>query len=215
MYVYFPSCNFQRLFPDAAARLRAYLDTQPDVRVVGCCHKDNQVPQEGDVIVTVCMSCMRGLAEMRADLPQISLFELLLTRADLPWPDLGGEEITLQDCFRARGQHALQDAARECLGRMNANVVEMPRNRDEETYDGSFLYHEPYPQNLREAPRYYGEYLPGHITPVPQEEWPRLYREHAALYTTPRVACYCNVCTTSAREGGADALHLAELIFPA
>ena len=63
--------------------------------------------------------------------------EFLLTRRDFPWPDLRGETITLQDCFRARGKTSLQDAARECLRRMNARIVEMPDSRDAETYDGT------------------------------------------------------------------------------
>ena len=212
-YVYYPSCNFQRLFPETAEKVRAWLLIQPDVRIAGCCHQTADLPQAGDTIVTVCMSCMRVLDEVRADLPQISLFELLLNRTDFSWPDLGGEEITLQDCFRARGKHALQDAVRECLRRMNAVPVELPHNRDEEEFDGSFRFHDPYPRNMREAPKYFAEYLPDMVTPVPEEDWEARFRAHTAEYPTKRVACYCNTCTTAAKQGGADAHHLAELIF--
>lgn len=215
MYVYYPSRNYQKWFPDTAAHVRAYLETQPDVRIAGCCHLTQSAPQTGDVIVTVCMTCMRGLDEMRPDIPQISLMEFLLTRRDFPWPDLRGETITLQDCFRARGKTSLQDAARECLRRMNARIVEMPDSRDAETYDGTFLFHGPSARNLREAPRYFGAYLPNHLTPLPPEAWPARLRDHAALYTTRRVVCYCNVCVTGALEGGANAVHLTELIFGA
>ena len=215
MYIYYPSCNFQKNFPDTARRVRAYLDAQPDVRIAGCCHLTNDVPMAGDTIVTVCMSCMRTLAELRPDIPQISLFELLLTRTDLPWPDLGGEALTVQDCFRARGREGLQDAVRECLRRMNARPVELEANRDAADFDGSFLLHDPYPQNLREAPKYFAEYLPPHLTVLPEARWKEVYRAQAAKYTTPRVVGYCNTCVAGARQGGADATHLAELIFPA
>ena len=214
MYIYYPSCNFQRLFPETAKKVRAYLKTQEDVKIAGCCHVTNSLPQEGDVIVTVCMSCMHILEEVRADIPQINLFELLLTRKDFLWPDLQKEKITVQDCFRARGYHSLQNAVRECLIRVNAVPVEMEHNRDEEIYDGAFLFHDPYPQNQQEAPKYYKDYLPAHVTIVPKEEWPERFRQQATLYTTDRVVCYCNTCTTSAREGGANAFHLAELLFP-
>ena len=213
MYIYYPSCNFQRLFPDTAKKIRAYMEGQEDAAVAGCCHVTNDVPKEGDVIVTVCMSCMRVLDEVRSDTPQVSLFEFLLTRRGFAWPDLGGEEITVQDCFRARGKHGLQDALRECLRRMNAVPVEMEHNRDEEGFDGSFLLHAPYPQNVREAPRYFGEYLPRFTADVPASRHAQLFAQHAKLYRTKRVACCCNTCTTAAREGGADAHHLAELIF--
>ena len=211
MYICYPSCNFQKLFPDAAKKMRTYLNTREDVKIAGCCHVTNGVPQEGDTILTVCMSCMHVLAELRPEIPQRSVFEYLLDQPDFPWPDLGGETITIQDCFRARGNHALHRAVRECLRRCNAEAVEMPHNRDEEEYDGSFRLHAPYPQNVKEAPEYFGEYLPRHVTIVPEEQWPEKFREK--LYTTRRVACYCSTCTTAAREGGADALHLAELVF--
>ena len=211
---YYPSCNFQRLFPDTAKRIQAFLQTREDVRIAGCCHKTQQLPQEGDEILGVCMSCLLGLAEMRPDVPCRSLFEYLLELPDFPWPDLSGEALTLQDCFRARGNHALQDAVRACLARCGATVVEMPHNRDEEDFDGSFRFHAPYEQSLRDAPHYFGEVLPPFVTPIPEEDWPARFREHAALFATRRVVCYCNTCTTAARQGGADAVHLAELLFP-
>ena len=213
MYIYYPSCNFQKRFPETAAKVRAYLETQADVRIAGCCHVTNDVPQAGDVIVTVCLSCMRTLLELRPEIPQISLFELLLTRTDLSWPDLHGEALTVQDCFRARGRHELQDAVRECLKRLNAVPVELEANRDAADFDGSFLLHDPYPQNMEEAPRYFRDYLPAHLNVLPEARWGEVYLAQAAKYRTDRVACYCNTCCAGAREGGANAAHLAELIF--
>ena len=214
MYIYYPSCNFRKQFPETADRIRRYLLTQADVRMAGCCHVTQDLPRDGDTVVTICMSCMRRMAEIRSDLPQISFFEFLETRTDFDWPDLKGEAVTLQDCFRARGMHGLQDAVRHCLRRMNASVVEMEHNRDEETFDGSFLFHEPPAVNVREAPKYFRDTLPPYLTPLPKEQWADAFREHAKLYRTDRVVCYCNVCTQSARDGGADAYHLAELVFP-
>ena len=214
MYIYYPSCNFQKLFPDTAARIRDYLSTQPDVRIAGCCHLTHDLPGPGDTIVTICMSCMRGLDEIRPNIPGISLFELLLTRSDFVWPDQSGEAVTLQDCFRARGKQELHKAVRECLRRMNMSVAELPENRDAADFDGSFLLHAPYPQNVREAPRYFGEYLPGHLIPLPEEAYPEYFRERAARFGSGRVVCYCNTCTTALRQGGARAEHLAELLFP-
>ena len=213
MYIYYPSCNFQKLFPDTARRIQAYFETQPDVKIALCCHKTADWPQAGDVIVTVCMSCMRTLAEVRPDVRAISLFELLLTRDAFSWPDLRGQVFTLQDCFRARGLHDLHAAVRECLVRTGATVVEMPMNRDEETYDGTFLLHAPYPQSIREAPRYFGEIVPRFATPMPEAEWHGVLEAHAKAYTTRRVVGYCNTCVTGARQGGADAVHLAQLLF--
>ena len=213
MYIVYPSCNFIKFFPDTAERIRAYLNTQDAIMIAGCCHLTNDIPKDGDIIVTICMSCMRGLDEIRPDIPQISFFEFMLTRNDFQWPDLQGEEITIQDCFRARGKHMLQDSARACLKLCNAVPVEMDNNRDEETFDGNFLFHDPYPINMKEAPRYFSEYLPQHINVIPENEWPQALSKHAALYRTRRVACYCNTCTMGARSGRADAVHLASILF--
>ena len=217
MYIYYPSCNYQRFFPETAAKARTYLEKQSDVAIAGCCHKTADRAQQGDSIVTVCLSCMRTLDEVREDVPGISLYELLLTREDFPWPDYGGREMTLQDCFRARGKHSLQDAVRECLHKMNITVRELEKNRDDADYDGSFLLHNPYPHNMQEAPRYYADYLPRHVTLIPEEGWLNVYRKQVSLYQTKAVVTYCNTCCRSARDGDVEKAHeiyhLTELIF--
>ncbi len=213
MYIFYPSCNFKKFFPETATRIREYLATQKDVYYADCCHKTYDIPKSGDIIVTVCMSCLRGLAELRPDIEQISFSEFMLTRKDFTWPDYKGEKITIQDCFRARGLNTVQDSSRKCLEMMNFIVVEMKNNRDLETFDGNFLLHEPYPINVKEAPKYYGIYLPSYVTVRDEKEWPDIMKAHAAMYTTNRVACYCNTCTMGARTGGADAYHIAQLMF--
>lgn len=213
MYVYYPSCNFQAQFPQTAKAIRAYLQTQEDVKIAGCCHVTNQLPTSDDVIVTICMSCMRGLSETRPDVQNISFFEFLLTRNDFEWPDLCGRRMTLQDCFRARGKHALQDAVRECLRKSHIDYVEMPHNRDEESFDGRFMLRYPSAQISKEAPRYFTEYLPEHLTITPESEWDTVFKAHAKSYPTEKVVCYCNTCTSGAQRGGADAKHLASLLF--
>lgn len=213
MFVYFPSCNFKRLFPETAKKIRAWMETQPDVTVAGCCKVTTALPQPGDTIVTVCLSCAHLLEEMRPDVPQISLYEFLLTREDFPWPDLSGETFVLQDCFRARGMHALHDAVRACLTRCGAGIAELPANRDEADFDGAFLLHPPYPLNVKLAPKYFGEYLPAHLTVLPEEEWPEHLRRYAQALPPGKTAAYCNTCVAGLRQGGAEAYHLAELLF--
>lgn len=213
MYIYYPSCNFTKAFPEASKHVRAYLETQDDVRIAGCCHKTNTLPASGDTIVTVCMSCMRGLMEMRPDCAHVSLFELLLAREDFRWPDLSGESFVLQDCFRARGMHSVHESVRECLRRTGAQVTELAARRDLADFDGSFLLHDPYPTNMAEAPHYFAEYLPRHVTPLPKDQWVDVYRAQTERYGGKTVVGYCNTCVRGAREGGATAYHLAELLF--
>ena len=71
MYIYYPSCNFQRFFPETARKIRAYLEAQPDVTIAGCCKVTQDLPKHGDTIITICMSCMHLLKEMCPDIPQL------------------------------------------------------------------------------------------------------------------------------------------------
>ena len=151
---------------------------------------------------------------MRPDCMHTSLFELLLTRDDLMWPNLAGKTFVLQDCFRARGCHKVHEAVRESLHKAGAEVVELEANRDQADFDGSFLLHDPFAQNMKEAPRYFAEYLPAHVTPLPREAWREVYRAQVRRYGGLPMVGYCNTCVKGAREGGAEAYHLAELLFP-
>ncbi len=214
MYIYYPSCNFQRFFPETAHRIRTYLEKQTNVRIAGCCKMTQDLPKDEDTIITICLSCMHLLEEMRPNIRQISLFEFLLTQENFIWPNLQGRVFTLQDCFRARGKHGLQDGVRTCLIRSGAKIIEMPGNRDEETYCGTFMLHDPFPQTLKYAPKYFGGYLPEHLTILPREEWPAYMHTHIAQYPTREIVGYCNTCVRDAREAGADIHHLAELLFP-
>lgn len=213
MYTYYPSCNFTKSFPETSALVRSYLAAQDDVRVAGCCHRTSALPEAGDTIVTVCMSCMRGLMEMRPDCPQLSLFELLLTREDFAWPKLTGRTYVLQDCFRARGCHGIHEAVRECIRRTGATIVELEANRDLADFDGRFLLRGASCQNTEEAPRYFVDYLSQHVTPLPKEQWAGVYQAQVEKYHGLPAIGYCNTCVNAAREGGAEAYHLAELLF--
>ena len=131
-YIYYPSCNFQRMFPETAGKIRNYLNTQADVVIAGCCHR----------------------------------------------------------------------------------TADLPENRDETFYDGAFLFREPFPQNVKEAPKYYRDYLPAYLTVLPQEQWSERIRTYAE--TIPeghRIAGYCNTCVKSLKDAGVDALHLMEFAF--
>ena len=95
-----------------------------------------------------------------------------------------------------------------------ADETMLAANRDLADFDGSFLLHDPYPQTLSEAPAYFADYLPHHVTPLPREAWPEVYRTQAKRYGSRPAVGYCNTCVRGAREGGAEAYHLAELLFP-
>jgi len=210
MYVYLPSCKFTQACPEASRKIREYLAKKKDVRVAGCCSLAVKEMTAADIAVTVCMSCSAIVRETGGQGGEISIWEYLLNDEQFPWPDLGGEAITLQDCWRTRNNAVLHDAVRECMRRMNIAVVEIAENREKCEFDGVWRMNPLPPSAVKRAPVFFGEAAKA-VVPVPKAEQPQRMRDWAAQYTTGRAAAYCNACLNGMKLGGADAVHLMEL----
>lgn len=221
-YHYFPSCNFTHFFPQESEKVKHYLSERFGAEIVTCCHKSrNDFPIE-DTALTICQSCSLMVRERESALGkaiepfqtrEINVFELLAQDELFPWPDLQGEEITLQDCFRAKDKPQLLDAVRTCLHKMNATIIELPDNRDKCLYDGRFLLRKPAPAAVNDAPHYFHEILPQYLHIMNKEEQDAWLLDYAKRFTTRRVVGYCNTCVTALCDVGVDAVHLAELMF--
>ena len=212
MIWYLPSCQFKAAFTDVSARIQTYLK-EKGVSVTGCCKVSQDNFQPGDTVLNNCCSCMLITEEKSPEADVVSLYEYLLQDPDFSWPDLHGERITVQDCFRARDHRSEQEAIREMLRQMNAVPVELKENFENAAFDGVWLFAPKIPQE-KFAPEAFGEINRNHITPVPQDQWEQKMKEHAAQYETDRVACYCNACLKGVKLGGANGVHILELAFP-
>lgn len=171
MFVYLPSCKFTQGFPEASRKIREYLAKRDGVRVAGCCSIAVKEMTAQDIAVTVCMSCAGIVRETGGQGNVISIWEYLLQDESYPWPDFGGEAITLQDCWRARNDDALLDAVRECMRRMNIAVVELVENRKNCGFDGVWRMNPLPPAAMNRAPGFFGEAAAAQM-PVPKEEQP-------------------------------------------
>lgn len=210
MIYYLPSCNFKRLFPETSVKLQTWFAAKEGFTVAGCCKPSQKLFKEGDTVLNNCCSCAIITEEQSPQVESLSVYEYLLTDEAFPWPDLNGEHITVQDCFRARHHRQEQEAVREMLRRMNAVPVELEENFEKCTFDGVWLFSPKLPQE-KFAPNTFGEINRHYITPVPEEEWEDRMKAHAALIQTERVAGYCNACITGLKMGGADAVHILQL----
>ena len=210
MFVYLPSCKFTQACPEASRKIREYLAKKEDVRVAGCCSIAVKEMTAADTAVTVCMSCSGIVRETGGQGREISIWEYLLADDEFPWPDFGGEAITIQDCWRARGNADLHDAVRECMRRMNITVVEIAENREKCEFDGVWRMNPLPAAAAKRAPVFFGEAAKA-AAPVPKEEQPQRMKDWVAQYTTDRAVGYCNACVSGMKLGGANALHLMEL----
>ena len=211
MFVYLPSCKLTRACPEADRKIRAYLSRRDDMRIAGCCSVAVREMIAADTAITACMSCAAIVRENGAQGGQVSLWEYLAADAEFPWPDFGGEAITIQDCWRARNDSALHDAVRECMHKMHIRVVEIAGNRENCEFDGVWRMNPLTEPTMKRAPQFFGDVAVHGIEPVPKEEQPQRMREWAAQYATDRVTAYCNACLNGIKLGGANGVHLLEL----
>ena len=212
MFVYFPSCKFTRACPETSKVIQRALRERYGMETDGCCRPGHKALAPGDTAVTVCHTCAAIIRENVPEAAQQNLVEFLAEEPDFPFPDLHGEEIALQDCWRVREQPALHRAARTVLEKMNARVVELPENRESASFCGTFRYSPLLPGNLDLAPRYF-QRVQAQLELLPAEEQQRRLEEYCAALPANRTACYCNSCLTGLRQGGTRSVHLLELAF--
>lgn len=212
MFVYLPSCNFTAGCPEASERIKRYMEERPNVRIAGCCRPEQQKLTPDDKVLTLCLFCASITQEVSPETGQMSIWEYLLQDKSFPWPDYGGEAMVIRDCRRARNNPVLLDAVRSCMERMNITPVELADNREASNFDGVWPFN-PVPQrNLDIAPEYFGKLRDQEMELLPQEEQRCRMEEQARQYTTKRVVCYCPACLKGVRLGGADGIHLMELV---
>ena len=212
MFVYLPSCKFTAANPEASGKLKAYFAEKDGFRVAGCCKPEQKKLQPGDTVLALCQSCEAITRENNPEARVVSLWEYALTDPDFPWPDLNGERITVQDCWRARSNAPLLDAVRACLRRMNAVPVEIAENRENTEFDGVWRFQAFTPAQMASAPKFFGEVAEKYATPLPPEEQQRRMREWVKQYETDRVVTYCNACLRGVKMGGANGVHLGALL---
>lgn len=215
--LFMPSCNNSLMYTRSIQRLGNYLLDRGLVDGwTGCCkpggpgHAD--IPDGTDIVV-ICNSCM-AIAEESLNCGSVTnALEIILEDDGFDYPDYGGEEITIQDCWRARGRHSLHDAVRELMHRMNLVPVELPENRDRSRFCGITTCQAMPELNAQLAPRRFGNVDPGLFAPRSEAERRELMREHVAQITTARIASYCFSCDAGLALGGADSASLVNLLF--
>lgn len=211
MIYYLPSCQYKANHAESSAKIQKYLrDT--GVTVVGCCRVSQNLFHEEDTVLSNCTSCARITDEQSPEVNNISIYEYLLTDKNFPWPNYNGEKITVQDCYRAVGKPNTQHAIRECLLKMNFTPIEIEENFEKTKFDGLFKYTNVSKSNLTLAPTYYSKLQDEFIVVKDEAEQKEEMQNWVSQYQTERVVCYCNACLKGLKLGGANAMHILDLI---
>ena len=212
MIYYIPGCDVNRNHPEAGHRALAYMEEKgvPEGR---CCRKKIDYLKDGDTLVTDCTQCNLIFAERVPSVHIISLYEFVLQDPRFFWKDHHGEAMTLQDCWRTRNDPVIQDAVRECLWHMNISVTELENSHEKADFCGVWL-NNPAPEDcVRAAPKTFRMLEEYRTILSPEEQKAKMeayVREHIH---TERTAVYCNGCEKGLRLGGAEPVHMIELLF--
>lgn len=211
MIHYLPSCKFKASHPETSSLLQTYLSNN-GVNVSGCCRLSQNQFGKGDTVLTNCTSCAIITDEQSPEVNEISVYEYLLNDSDFNWPNLNGEEISVQDCYRCVDKPEVQKAIRECLIKMNAVPVEIEENFEKTQFDGTYKYNNVSKSNLDLAPQYYTRLQNDYIKVKTIEEQIQEMKKWVEQYKTERVVCYCNSCLKGLKLGNANAIHILDVI---
>ena len=234
---YIASCVFTSQFPELSLRIQDYVRKRFGFTVVRCCvpkYKlrefeekmpegplrecwtslpDSDVFSEGDRVFSLCHNCNNIIEEMHPGVQVHSLWELIDADPAFSFPDCRGLRSYVQDCWRSRDRRDEHYAVRSLLAKMNIDVMEISENRERTDFCGVSLYRPQPPRNPKLAPKHYVEGAAGKFIPHPPEEQKRIMREYCRQFGSDKAVCYCHYCYEGLRIGGADAFHLAQLLF--
>lgn len=209
---YLPSCKYKAAHKDVSEKIQKYLREKKGVQVAGCCRVSQNLFEEGDIVLTNCSSCTIITNEVSPQANEMSIYEYLLKDEDFVWPDYHGERITVQDCYREIDKPATQRAVRECLKKMNMVPVELEENFEKTKFDGTFRYTPISASNLKLAPKFFNKLNDEYIEIIPADKQKEEMEKQVSQYTTDRVVVYCNSCLQGVLLGGANGIHLLDLI---
>ena len=215
--IFMPSCHNPLFYGQSILKLERYLRDRGLIdEVCGCCkpgHGDYRPVPEGADMVVLCNTCAAIAEESMGCRSVTSAFELIDRDPAFPFPDYGGEPVTVQDCWRVRGNHGLHESVRSLMRKMNLVPVELEENRDRSCFCGTSLLMAPSEANRALAPKRFGSAENGLFRPVGADERRAAMKQHASLITTDRAVTYCFSCDNGLQMGGIDSAALVNLLF--
>ena len=149
---YIASCLFTARFPETSLKVQRYIKDRGDIETVRCCIPNFRVQQNteripddtaravwkslpdsaalrpGDTVYSICHNCTNIADEQHPGIHVVSLWELIDRDEGFAFPDYGGMQVTVQDCWRTRERAAEQEEVHSLLNKMNVRYAELPEN---------------------------------------------------------------------------------------
>lgn len=237
MKYYIAGCVFSVRFPEISKRIQDYIAAHTDLTILRCCVPkwkekiyEEKMPegvfrdswkalphstefQPGDETWSLCHNCTNIIEEHYLGVQVHSLWELIDSDPNFPFPDYTGMKVTVQDCWRSRERAEEQAAVRSLLRKMHIEYIEADKHHEQTDFCGSSLYRPQVQRNAVFAPKHYVEQAAGKFLPHTEEEQKQIMEVYCKQYHTKTVVCYCHYCLEGLQLGGVDGKHLAFLLF--
>lgn len=190
-YIYAPGCALVCYKPHLADRLKEVVEAHygPVETLLTCCFRRPPL-EAGSCILTPCTTCDQHYRKLYPDCETKWLLEEMLSWDDFPFPDYGGEEMSVQDTCSGRTDDRYLDTVRRLLERMNIRVVEAAKSGRKGRCCGQLLYGK---QPLEKVE----SFMEGRAAEMPCED----------------VVTYCASCNLAMNRGGRSPRYLPDLLF--
>ena len=187
-----PGCALMVYKPELAKKVEEYLiaEGKIDGLHMTCCHHDPLQPK-GTMIVNTCAGCDRRFRQLYEDVDTVSLWEMIASMENFPYPDYNGYEMSVHDACPTRDQPRVHNAVRTLLERMNIKVIEAEKTRENSRCCGSIYYDQG----------------------LPMEQIIEKCRERGNDLPCDDVVVYCVSCTKYLNAGGKKPRYLVDLLF--
>lgn len=107
----------------------------------------------------------------------------------------------------------VRDAVRQLVRKMNIKIIELPNLYEKADFCGTTLYSPCVKRNAILAPHRFVENAAGKFGNYSDDEKKQIMQEYCRTLPTPNIITYCHYCQTGLELGGANAVHLASLLF--
>lgn len=205
MHIFFPSCNYTKASPQNAKITRDFFKER--MNVAGCCLYDKKEYTDQDVGFVLCQAC-RGQLESKIRVRTI--WEYFDEDPNFVFPDYKHQKMNLQDCFRDINHPEVHQAVRNILKKMNIDVIEIENNKEKSTFCGTLHFHTTSPIILDLM----SQYPDTKLSKMPEEIQTQIMEEYVKVFDLNYpVICDCNRCLKGVTMGGANGVHLLDLIM--
>lgn len=208
MLHYLPGCDVRKNHPEAIEKITKYMKEKGAI-IEECCRTSNSIAGEQDIIVQNCTMCDLILKEVQVA-KVMSLYEYVLLDETFPFVDLKGKKFIVQDCWRMKDHPEIHQAIRECLKKMNVEVVELEEHKEKSTFCGIWNLDHLTPIALELAPDTFNA-LEKEVVVYSEEEKKEKMKQYAKQIKED-VVCYCNGCERGLKMGDVTVFHMVDLL---